>query len=126
MGWELPFARPMPGVFWDIDRYVKSIVRTHYKERGVLPEWFPYLGNVIRLEKVPRWQDFYFTHSQLKITLRGEMDEILQLDSSGYHIVDYKTARYTVIGMCETILKLAPDSPFPSPVIFTPMTGGLI
>jgi len=95
MGWELPFARPMPGIFRDIDRYVKSIVRTHYKERGVLPEWFPYLGNVIRLEKVPRWQDFYFAHPQLKITLRGEMDELFQLDGSEYHIVDYKTARYT-------------------------------
>ena len=96
MGWELPFARPMPSIFWDIDRYVKSIVRTHYDERGVLPKWFPYLGKVTRLEKVPRWQDFYFAHPQLKITLRGEMDELFQLDGSEYHIVDYKTARYTV------------------------------
>ena len=96
MGGKLPFARPMPGIFRDIDRYVKSIVLAHYKERGVLPEWFPYLGNVTRLEKVPKWKDFYFTHPQLKITLRGEMDEILQLDGSGYHIIDYKTARYTV------------------------------
>jgi CRISPR/Cas system-associated exonuclease Cas4 (RecB family) len=95
MGWELPFVMPMPGVFRDIDRHVKNVVRTHYEQKGVLPQWFPYLGEVTKLEKDPKWRDFHFTHSQLGITFRGEMDEILQLDGYGYHIVDYKTARYT-------------------------------
>jgi hypothetical protein len=96
MGWELPFVMPMPGVFRDIDRHVKNVVRTHYEEKGVLPQWFPYLGEITKLEKAPGWRDFYFTHPQIGITLRGEADEILQLDGYGYHIIDYKTARYTV------------------------------
>ncbi len=95
MGWELPFVMPMPGVFRDIDRHVKNVVRTHYEEKGVLPQWFPYLGEVTKLEKAPKWRDFYFTHPQLGITFRGEMDEILQLNGPQYHILDYKTARYT-------------------------------
>ena len=95
MGWELPFQRPMPGVFRDIDQYVKNVVRTHYKEKGALPQWFPHLGKVTKLEKTPGWRDFYFTHPQIGITFRGEMDEILQLNGCGYHILDYKTARYT-------------------------------
>jgi hypothetical protein len=95
MGWELPFQRPVPGILGDIDRHVKNVVRTHYEEKGVLPRWFPYLGEVTKLEKAPKWRDFYFVHPQLGITLRGEMDEILQLNSCGYHILDYKTARYT-------------------------------
>ncbi len=96
MGWELPFQRPVPSIMGDIDRHVKNVVRTHYEEKGMLPQWFPYLGEVTKLEKAPGWRDFYFTHPQLGITLRGEMDEILQLNGCGYHILDYKTARYTV------------------------------
>jgi hypothetical protein len=96
MGGELPFRMPMPGIFSDIDRYVKSIVHTYYEEKGVLPKWFPYLGEVTNLERVPRWKDFSFTHPRLNVTLRGEMDEILQLEGPAYHITDYKTARCTV------------------------------
>jgi len=96
MGWKLPFERPMPSIFSSIDSYVKNVVHRHYEEKRELPRWFPYLGEVIRLERAPTWQDFHFTHRQLGITLRGQADEILQLDGRKYHIVDYKTARHTV------------------------------
>jgi hypothetical protein len=95
MGWKLPFQRPMPGILGDIDRHVKNVVRTHYEEKGMLPQWFPYLGRVTKLEEAPGWRDFCFSHPRLGITIRGEMDEILQLNGCGYHILDYKTARYT-------------------------------
>lgn len=92
---KLPFQIPMPGIFSSIDSYVKNVVRQYYNKEGKLPAWFPYVGEVAELAKVPSYQRYSVTEPQSGVTLRGVPDEVLQLDDGSYHIVDYKTSRLT-------------------------------
>jgi hypothetical protein len=41
------------------------------------------------------WGRFFRVDPKLKVTLRGTPDDILQLDDGSFHIVDYKTAKFT-------------------------------
>lgn len=92
---KVPFQIPMPGIFNSIDSYMKNVVREYYDKEGKLPEWFPYLGDVVKLERIPSYSQFGVTDPQTGITLRGTLDHVFQLQGVTYHIVDYKTARLT-------------------------------
>lgn len=92
---KLPFLIPMPGIFSSIDSYVKNVVHRYYEQEQKLPAWFPYIGEVVKPEKVPSWQKFQIVDPQSGVTLRGTPDDVFQLQDSSYHIVDYKTARLT-------------------------------
>jgi len=92
---KLPFQMPMPGIFSSIDSYVKKVVRRFYEKEGKLPDWFPYVGEVVRFASVPSYQRYNFTEPQSSVTLRGVPDEVFQLEDGTYHIVDYKTTRLT-------------------------------
>ncbi|MBE0415740.1 MAG: PD-(D/E)XK nuclease family protein [Dehalococcoidia bacterium] len=92
---KLPFQIAMPGIFSSIDSYVKKVVHRYYEKEGKLPEWFPYVGEVVKLEKTPSYHQFMITDPQTGVTLRGTPDDLFQLQDSSYHIVDYKTARLT-------------------------------
>lgn len=92
---KLPFQIPMPGIFNSIDSYVKNVVGMYYSKEGKLPKWFPYVGDVVKVERTPSYQQFGTTDPQTGITLRGMLDHVFQLQGPTYHIVDYKTARLT-------------------------------
>lgn len=94
MGWEVPFELEMPSVFRAIHEQITNIVHAHYVQTGRLPRWFPNVGTVKGLEGTLHWSKFSFTHPKFEITLRGQADDIFRMEI-GYHIADYKTARYT-------------------------------
>lgn len=92
---RFPFRIPMPGIFSSIDSYVKHVVHRYWDKEQKLPDWFPQVGEVVKLEKVPSWQKFCITDPQTTITLRGTPDDVFQLEGGTYHMIDYKTARLT-------------------------------
>ena len=53
------------------------------------------MGDVVTLEQVPHYTRFRVTDPRSGVTLRGEPDDVLRLVGDTYHIVDYKTARFT-------------------------------
>jgi hypothetical protein len=94
---KMPFAMPFPGIFIAIDRYMKRMVRETFDSAKKLPEWFPEIGKVKGMvsEDELGWSRFFRVDSKLRVTLRGEPDDIVQLEDGTFHIVDYKTARFT-------------------------------
>ncbi len=94
---EMPFHIPMPGIFIAIDRYTKRLVRGTFESTGKLPDWFPEIGKVKGMvsEDELSWSRFFRVDPKLRVTLRGTPDDILQLDDGTFHIVDYKTAKFT-------------------------------
>ncbi|MSQ22203.1 MAG: hypothetical protein EXR53_02700 [Dehalococcoidia bacterium] len=91
---RLPY-QSFPCIFSSIDRYVKQMARHHFDSAGVLPAWFPTVGEVDDMETVPNYRSFTAMDPKSSMTLRGEPDEVLRLKGATYHIVDYKTARLT-------------------------------
>ena len=92
---KLPFQIPMPGIFSSIDSYVKKVVRNYYDKEKKLPGWFPPVGEIANIAEVPTYRKYYFTEPQSGVTLRGTPDEVFQLKDGSFHIVDYKTSRFT-------------------------------
>ena len=84
-----------PGIFSSIDSYVKRLTHRHFQTTGKLPGWFPPVGDALSLEDVTSFTKFTITDPKSGVTLRGVPDDVLRLDGSTYHIVDYKTARLT-------------------------------
>jgi len=89
---KLPY-QTFPGIFSTIDAYVKRVVHRYFAKEHKLPDWFPASGRVVGLEDVPHYSKFSVNDPRSGVTLRGEPDDVLRLEDSGYHIVDYKTAR---------------------------------
>lgn len=92
---KLPFQIPMPGIFSSIDSYVKKVVRKYYDKEKKLPGWFPPVGEIASIAEVPSYGKYCCTEPQSGATLRGVPDEVLQLKDGSFHIVDYKTSRFT-------------------------------
>ncbi len=95
MGKALPFQRPFPAVFSDIDRFARVHARAHVEDHGTLPPGFPDLGPVIRFarEEALSWRHFQHTDPATGLTLRGVPDEAVGFHGGGYVLFDYKTAR---------------------------------
>ncbi len=93
---ELPFGR-MPGIFNSIDAYVKQCIRGYFDQHGILPVWLPHLGEIRRY--VPgddlHYSRFSIVDPDTRIRLNGSPDDVFRLGDGSYHIVDYKTARFT-------------------------------
>lgn len=93
----MPFQIPMPGIFISIDAYIKRLVRGSLGSAGKLPDWFPEIGKVKGMvpEDELAWNRFFRVEPDLRATLRGTPDDIFQLEDGSFHIVDYKTAKFT-------------------------------
>ncbi len=94
---KMPFPTPFPGIFIAIDAYTKQMVRETFENTMKLPDWFPEIGTVkgIVSEDELHWSRYFRVDKKLRTTLRGSPDDIFQLDDGSFHIVDYKTARFT-------------------------------
>ena len=92
---ETPFRMPLPGIFSSIDSYVKNVVRSYFDANMKLPRWFPEVGNVVGYENKLHWSRFQFTDEKSGLKIRGVPDEIFHLEDGSYHIIDYKTSRYS-------------------------------
>ncbi len=81
-----------PGIFSTLDAVTKRSVHRSFLERGRQPEWLP-LENIAGVEE----RDIYF---KMPVEygdwiLIGRPDDIFKEEGGGYHIVDYKTAKFT-------------------------------
>ncbi len=96
--YDLPFQTPWPGIFNSIDSYTKKVVHRYFDDRRKLPKWYPKIGHAsdyIRDTTLLHHSRFQITDPQSNVTLTGTPDDILRLKDDSYHIVDYKTARFT-------------------------------
>ena len=89
---KLPY-QTFPGIFSSIDGYIKKVVHRYFQREGQMPSWFPMSDQVAALEEVPHYSKFAATDPRSGVTLRGAPDDVLRLEGSAYHIVDYKTSR---------------------------------
>ncbi len=81
-----------PGIFSSIDSLTKKSVKRSYLERDCLPGWLPIEGAVRPIE-FPRISVPMLEYGNWILT--GDPDEVFEMDDGSYHIVDYKTAKFT-------------------------------
>lgn len=81
-----------PGIFSTIDSLTKKSVKRSYLERDCLPEWLP-LKNAVRPIESPSISVPLLEYGNWILT--GDPDEVFELDDGSYHLVDYKTAKFT-------------------------------
>lgn len=80
-----------PGIFSVIDSVTKKGVARCFEEKGILPQWLP-IPNVAEIIE----EDIFFKMpAEYDWILVGKPDDIFRLEDDSYHIVDYKTARFT-------------------------------
>lgn len=93
----LPFQL-FPGIFSSLDSYQKKVahnwIQNHTKGREA-PHFIKELG-VTGFMKAPHWSKFWTIIPKYGIRLNGMLDDIWILNSGKIHLVDFKTARYTV------------------------------
>jgi hypothetical protein len=90
---NLPYQK-FAGISMIIDSYTKKIIREHYAQYGVLPNWFNCFGENLKPVPVLHHSKFFWIDPDTGIQISGVPDEILK-SSDGYCIIDYKTARWT-------------------------------
>lgn len=81
-----------PGIFSTIDAITKRSTGRSFSERGKIPDWLS-IPDLVEVEE----GDIYF---KLPVdygswTLIGKPDDIFRTKDNTYHIVDYKTAKFT-------------------------------
>ena len=81
-----------PGIFSTIDAVTKRSVHRSFSERNKAPEWLP-VSDIIEVIE----DDIFF---KLPVeygnwVLIGKPDDIFKTKDNTYHIVDYKTAKFT-------------------------------
>lgn len=81
-----------PGIFSTIDSLTKKSVKRSYLERNCLPEWLP-LKNLVKPIEFPRISVPMLEYGGWILT--GDPDEVFEMNDGSYHIVDYKTAKFT-------------------------------
>lgn len=81
-----------PGIFNTIDSLTKRSVKRSFFERSKHPEWLP-LVNIKRRIQVSRLKMPVIKHGNWILT--GDPDDVFELNDSSYHVVDYKTAKFT-------------------------------
>ncbi|KKQ97512.1 MAG: hypothetical protein UT24_C0047G0008, partial [Candidatus Woesebacteria bacterium GW2011_GWB1_39_12] len=81
-----------PGIFSTLDSLTKKSVKRSYLERNCLPEWLP-IKNAARPIEFPRISVPMLKYGNWILT--GDPDEVLEMNDGSYHIVDYKTAKFT-------------------------------
>lgn len=81
-----------PGIFSTLDSLTKKSTKRSFFQRGCCPEWLP-LTDIKRQVPVPRLNVPVLEHGGW--TLTGAPDDIFELEDGSYHVVDYKTAKFT-------------------------------
>jgi len=81
-----------PGIFSTLDAVTKRSAHRSFIERGEKPDWLK-IEDLVEIEE----GDIYFKLpvEQGNWILTGYPDDIFKIKNGGYHIVDYKTAKFT-------------------------------
>jgi len=81
-----------PGIFSTLDSLTKRSTRRSFSERKCNPDWLP-LVNIKRQIQIPRLKMPVVDHGNWILT--GDPDDVFELNDGSYHVVDYKTAKFT-------------------------------
>jgi len=81
-----------PGIFSTLDALTKRSTHRSFAERGKIPDWLS-IPDIVEVEE----GDIYFKLpiEQGDWILTGYPDDIFKTKDNTYHIVDYKTAKFT-------------------------------
>lgn len=94
---KIPFRIPLPGIFSTIDSFSKRIIHAYFEDHGVLPPWFPDIGPVqgFLSGSELHWSRFFYQDDDTGLRLTGMPDDVFLLADGSYHVIDYKTTRFT-------------------------------
>lgn len=81
-----------PGIFNTLDRLTKRSVKRSFVERNKHPEWLP-LRNIRKIVEISRISIPVTEYGDWVLT--GDPDNVFELEDKSFHIVDYKTAKFT-------------------------------
>lgn len=81
-----------PGIFSTIDSLTKKSVRRSFAERSCPPDWLR-LSNIKRVVEVSKLTMPIIDYGNWILT--GNPDDVFELEDGTFHIVDYKTSKYT-------------------------------
>lgn len=81
-----------PGIFSTLDSLSKRSTQRSFLEQGRKPGWLP-LEGIKRAVKVPRISLPLANYGDW--TLTGDPDEVFELQDGSFHVLDYKTAKFT-------------------------------
>ena len=81
-----------PGIFSSIDAITKRSTGRSFSERGKVPDWLP-IADLVEVEEGDTY--FKLPVEQGDWILTGYPDDIFKIKDNGYHIIDYKTAKFT-------------------------------
>jgi len=99
-----PFPTRFPGIFNVIDGASKKSVSRSFLNRKKLPDWLQ-IPNVVRqvdleemgtVERIHTRKYLVAKDKNTGLILRGDPDVVFELKDGTLHIVDFKTARYTL------------------------------
>lgn len=79
-----------PGIFSTLDKASKDATHLAYEKEGRVPDWMPF-ENVQKVEK----GSLHFNGCLGSWKVTGKPDDVLRMEDGSYHIIDYKTAKYT-------------------------------
>ncbi len=80
-----------PSIFSSLDALTKRSVEESFKKEGKLPDWL----EIKNIKKVEKDILFKFPFKESDWVLTGRPDNIFETGEGSYHIVDYKTAKFT-------------------------------
>lgn len=92
---ERKYGKPpsiFPGIFSTIDSLTKKSVKRSCLENNRLPGWLT-VKNAVRAVDFPRISIPMLEFGNWVLT--GDPDEVLELSDGSYHVLDYKTAKFT-------------------------------
>jgi len=81
-----------PGIFSTIDSLTKRSTKRSFFERSCHPDWL-LLTNIKKQIQVPRLKMSVIDYGNWILT--GDPDDVFELNDGSYHVVDYKTAKFT-------------------------------
>ncbi|MFH1878184.1 MAG: PD-(D/E)XK nuclease family protein [Candidatus Omnitrophota bacterium] len=81
-----------PGIFSTLDSLTRRHVHWSFSEKGETPRWLP-VSDVAEVEEGDTF--FKLPVNPGGWVLVGKPDDVFKLKDGSYHIVDYKTARFT-------------------------------
>lgn len=81
-----------PGIFSTLDAVTKRSAHRSFSQKGKVPAWLP-IDDLVEVETGDTYFKFPVGHGDW--TLIGKPDDIFKTKDDSYHIVDYKTAKYT-------------------------------
>ena len=81
-----------PGIFSTLDALTRRNVHWSFSEKGKLPDWLA-ISDVVEVEEGDTF--FKLPVNPSGWVLVGKPDDVFKLKDGSYHIVDYKTAKFT-------------------------------